>query len=65
MAMKRNLNVKAINQLTKNKDWQMLQKVDEKIAALRREAKELYQKRVELAGRIYNVSRDADHGSGA
>ena len=65
MAMKRNLNIKVTNQLTTNKDWQMLQKVDEKIAALRREAKELYRKRVELAGRIYNVVRDENNRSGA
>lgn len=62
--MKRNLNIKIVNQLTNNKDWQMLQKVNEKIANLRREARELYQTRLELVGRIYGRDSDA-HDKGA
>ncbi len=50
-----------VNQFTKDKRWHRIQFIDAKIAALRRECRDLYDERVRLVGEIY--SGDADHRS--
>lgn len=59
---KRDLNIKVINTITKDKRYQRLIKIDAMLVDLRARGRDLYQERLKIVGELY--ARDADNASG-